>query len=264
MQTAGFCLPGVGDLRRHQRVLGLWPLGRTASKTTCATAGGETWWSARPSAPTGRPLDLVGLDSSIIQNPKTWEASGHIGGFSDPMVDCRESKRRYRADHLLVYRPKEGADQHLELRARRGQRSGDRQEAQKALAGGRPVTDLFETVSLVDLSFSAYALIVGPDASAPGSLTEPREFNLMFKTFVGATSGEDNVAYLRPETAQGIFLNYKNVLDTSCVKMPFGIAQIGKSFRNEVTLRNFIFRSRDSEQMEMEFFLLTRQRRDLV
>jgi len=95
---------------------------------------------------------------------------------------------------------------------------------------------------------------VGPDATEPGSLTEPREFNLMFKTFVGATSGEDNVAYLRPETAQGIFLNYKNVLDTSRVKMPFGIAQVGKSFRNEVTPRNFIFRSREFEQMEMEFF----------
>jgi glycyl-tRNA synthetase len=109
-------------------------------------------------------------------------------------------------------------------------------------------------VPLVDLPEDAYARIVGPDTKKPGSLTMPRQFNLMFKTYVGATASEDNVAYLRPETAQGIFLNYKNVLDTSRVQVPFGIAQIGKAFRNEVTPRNFIFRSREFEQMEMEWF----------
>ena len=217
----------------------------------------DRWWrdlvECPPIGPEGKPLDIVGLDSSSIHNPKTWEASGHIGGFSDPMVDCRQSKRRYRADHLLVYRPKEGADVHPSYAFVEGNEDAIAKKLKKALRG-RPASDLFETVSLIDLDLSAYALIVGPDATEPGSLTEPREFNLMFKTFVGATSGEDNVAYLRPETAQGIFLNYKNVLDTSRVKMPFGIAQVGKSFRNEVTPRNFIFRSREFEQMEMEFF----------
>ena len=217
----------------------------------------DRWWrdlvECPPIGPEGKPLDIVGLDSSIIQNPKAWEASGHVGGFSDPMVDCRQSKRRYRADHLLVYRPKEGADVHPSYAFVEGNEDAIAKKLKKALRG-RPASDLFETVSLIDLDLSAYPLIVGPDASEPGSLTEPREFNLMFKTFVGATSGEDNVAYLRPETAQGIFLNYKNVLDTSRVKMPFGIAQVGKSFRNEVTPRNFIFRSREFEQMEMEFF----------
>ena len=217
----------------------------------------DRWWrdlvECPPIGPDGTPLDIVGLDSSIIQNPKVWQASGHLGGFSDPMVDCRESKRRYRADHILVLRPKKGADQHPSYAFLEGARDDIAKKLKKALHG-RDADELFETVALVDLPLDAYALIIGPDVKTPGSLTEPREFNLMFKTFVGATSGEDNVAYLRPETAQGIFLNYKNVLDTSRVKMPFGIAQIGKSFRNEVTPRNFIFRSREFEQMEMEFF----------
>ncbi len=217
----------------------------------------DRWWrdlvECPPIGPDGTPLDVVGVDSSIIQNPKTWHASGHVGGFSDPMVDCRVSKRRYRADHILVYRPTEGADIHPSYAFLEGQTDGMAKKMKKALRGAA-LEERFETVALVDLPLDAYALIIGPDATEPGTLTEPREFNLMFKTFVGATSGEDNVAYLRPETAQGIFLNYKNVLDTSRVKMPFGIAQVGKSFRNEVTPRNFIFRSREFEQMEMEWF----------
>jgi glycyl-tRNA synthetase len=123
----------------------------------------------------------------------------------------------------------------------------------KKRAKGKSEGD-FDVVPLLDVPRADNDRIYGPDASKPGSLTEPRQFNLMFKTYVGAASGEDNVAYLRPETAQGIFLNYRNVLDTMRVKMPFGIAQIGKAFRNEVTPRNYIFRSREFEQMELEWF----------
>jgi glycyl-tRNA synthetase len=217
----------------------------------------DRWWrdvvECPPIGPDGSPLDIVGLDSSIIQNPKTWVASGHVGGFSDPMVDCRATKRRYRADHVMVYRPLEGADIHPSYAFMEGAPEAVAKKLKKALRG-KDARDLFEVVALTDLPLDDYARIVGPDAKEAGSLTEPREFNLMFKTSVGATGGDDNIAYLRPETAQGIFLNYKNVLDTSRVKMPFGIAQVGKSFRNEVTPRNFIFRSREFEQMEMEFF----------
>lgn len=169
----------------------------------------DLWWrnmvTAPPPGPNGEPLDIVGIDTAIIQNPKTWAASGHLSGFSDPMVDCRACKARFRADHLhgsaCPRKPSKKPGEHKEC-----------------------------------------------------DLTEPREFNLMFRTFIGATTGGEHEAYLRPETAQGIFLNYRNVLDTSRVKIPFGIAQIGKSFRNEVTPRNFIFRSREFEQMEMEWF----------
>lgn len=169
----------------------------------------DRWWHdmvrCPPIGPDGVPLNIVGVDTSIIQNPKAWVASGHVGGFSDPMVDCRACKARFREDHV--------ADSQCPRKP--SKRPGEHGEC---------------------------------------DLTEPKEFNLMFQTFVGATSGEENVAYLRPETAQGIFLNYKSVLDTMRVKVPFGIAQIGKSFRNEVTPRNYIFRSREFEQMEMEFF----------
>ena len=149
--------------------------------------------------------DVVGLDSAIIQNPKVWETSGHVGGFSDPMVDCKKCKGRFRADKL-----------------------------EDARCPEKP--------SKV------------PGACA-GELTEPRAFNMMFKTHVGPLEGSASVAYLRPETAQGIFLNFKNVMEASRVKPPFGVAQIGKSFRNEITPGNFVFRTREFEQAEMEFFV---------
>ncbi|MEC9071191.1 MAG: glycine--tRNA ligase, partial [Myxococcota bacterium] len=217
----------------------------------------DRWWhdmvECPPIGPDGDVLDIVGVDSSIIQNPRAWVASGHVGGFSDPMVDCRSTKSRYRLDHVMVYRPREGADQHPSYAFVEGQPEAPLKKMKGALRGRAP-EDLFEVVALEDLTVDDYTLVVGPDAKEPGTLTEPRQFDLMFKTYVGATSGEDNVAYLRPETAQGIYLNYKNVMDTSRVKMPFGIAQIGKAFRNEVTPRNYIFRSREFEQMEMEWF----------
>ncbi len=150
--------------------------------------------------------DVVGLDSAIIQHPATWKASGHLAGFTDPMVDCRTCKLRFRADKL-----------------------------EEAHCGRKPSKRPGET----------------PDCD----LTEARDFNLMFETTVGPVKEEGSTVYLRPETAQGIFLNFKNYLQFSRKKPPFGIAQIGKSFRNEITPGNFIFRTREFEQMEMEFFV---------
>jgi len=161
----------------------------------------EAWWNRMV---TFRD-DVVGLDSAIIQNPRVWETSGHVGGFTDPMVDCRKCKGRFRADKLADARCPE----------RPSQRPGE----------------------------------------CGGELTEARAFNLMFKTNVGPVEDSGSVAYLRPETAQGIFLNFKNVLEASRLKPPFGIAQIGKSFRNEITPGNFVFRTREFEQAEMEFFV---------
>ena len=214
----------------------------------------DRWWrdmvESPPLGPDGRPLSIVGIDSSIIQNPKAWVASGHVGGFSDPMVDCRETKARYRADHLLVLVHPETGEHFAFLE---GEVAVALKKAKKVLKRSVSESD-FEQRLLVDLSEDRLGSIWAPDAKERGTLTPPREFNLMFSTTVGATGGEDSVAYLRPETAQGIFLNYKNVLDTSRVRVPFGIAQIGKAFRNEVTPRNYIFRSREFEQMEMEWF----------
>ncbi|MEZ5120782.1 MAG: glycine--tRNA ligase [Solirubrobacterales bacterium] len=150
--------------------------------------------------------DIVALDSAILQHPRTWEASGHLAGFTDPLVDCRTCKLRFRADHL-----------------------------DQLQCGRKPSKHPGET----------------PECD----LTEARDFNLMFETTMGPVKEAGSTVYLRPETAQGIFLNFKNVLQTSRKKPPFGIAQIGKSFRNEITPGNFIFRTREFEQMEMEFFV---------
>ncbi len=215
----------------------------------------DLWWKSMvvtpPIGPDGQPVQIVGLDSSIVQNPKTWEASGHIGGFSDPMVDCRETKQRYRADHLIVLIPKNGEGSWISLHEDSDSEEMDKRAGK--LGKGRNAND-YEITPLTSLKTDDYANIIAPDTKTPGTLTEPKEFNLMFHTYVGATASEDNKAYLRPETAQGIFLNFKNVVDSSRVRVPFGIAQIGKAFRNEVTPRNFIFRSREFEQMEMEWF----------
>ena len=153
----------------------------------------KAWWKAVVQ----QRDDMVGLDASILMHPQTWVASGHVEGFADPLVECKQCKQRWRADHI-----KDG----------------------KCPACG-------------------------------GELTEPRMFNLMFKTFVGPVEDEASVAYLRPETAQGIFVNFQNVLNSTRKKLPFGIAQMGKSFRNEITTGNFIFRMREFEQMEMEYFV---------
>ncbi|MBK5200565.1 MAG: glycine--tRNA ligase [Spirochaetaceae bacterium] len=155
----------------------------------------DFWWKEM----TQMHDDIVGLDSSILMAAKVWEASGHVGNFSDPMVDCKECKSRFRSDQINL-------------------------EAACPVCGNK------------------------------GTFTEPKNFNLMFETHIGANSDDSSVIYLRPETAQGIYVNFKNVVASSRVKIPFGIAQIGKSFRNEITTKNFIFRSCEFEQMEMQFF----------
>ncbi|HEX6997021.1 MAG TPA: glycine--tRNA ligase [Gammaproteobacteria bacterium] len=215
------------------------------------------------------PFAMVGIDSAILMNPRVWEASGHVGGFADPMVDCRETKSRYRADQLVVYALEfedgAGAVERLDdvLYAAPGEAGkSDEQSliephrkriaaAQKARPG-RTLRLAPLAGALTDEALRARTL--APGASEPGTLTAPRSFNLMFKTHVGALEDSSSVAYLRPETAQGIFVNFKNVCDTARVRLPFGIAQIGKAFRNEINPRNFTFRSREFEQMEIEFF----------
>ena len=227
---------------------GFWdygPLGVTLKNTLR-----DRWWrdmvDAPPIGPDGEPVSIVGVDTSIIQNPKVWEASGHVGGFNDPMVDCTESKKRYRVDQLEVLT--------VDGKGMWAFPENTPDTIAKKLKKANVAIDDGDVRNLEEIDVAEYASIIGPDTTTPGTLTEPRQFNLMFKTYVGALQDEDSTAYLRPETAQGIFLNFKNVLDTMRVKMPFGIAQVGKSFRNEVTPRNFIFRSREFEQMEMEWF----------
>lgn len=229
----------------------------------------DSWWrnmvECPPIGPDGHPVDMVGLDSAIIQNPKTWVASGHVGGFSDPMVDDRETKARYRADHLLCahakVKRKSGEEQDLGLLAVLAGDTAVEDFVKRAdklarkSGGGEVIAPRHaDLVPFTKLSKEHQAMVWGPESSQAGTLTEPRDFNLMFQTYVGALQSEDAKAYLRPETAQGQFLNFKNIVDTTRVKIPFGVAQIGKSFRNEVTPRNFIFRSREFEQMEMEWF----------
>nr|WP_221234201.1 glycine--tRNA ligase [Terrimesophilobacter mesophilus] len=159
--------------------------------------------------------DIVGLDSAIIQPRQVWVASGHVGAFTDPLTECLHCHRRFRADHL--------------------------EEAYEEKKGRAPENGLAD--------------IVCPNCGTRGQWTEPRDFQMMLKTYLGPVEEESGLHYLRPETAQGIFVNFNNVLGASRMKPPFGIAQVGKSFRNEITPGNFIFRTREFEQMEMEFFV---------
>lgn len=231
----------------------------------------DAWWHDMvrnpPVGPSGREFQMVGVDCSIIMNPKVWEASGHVGGFSDPMMDCRDSKKRYRADQLIVLHPAEfdqrsgsdsawdrlfayveGDEDSYRLALKRAEKYGKKIKAR--LPDPMPAFPLFSIVEWT----AQLPNVVGPDVNDPGTLTEPREFNLMLQTNIGALQDSSSIAYLRPETAQGIFANFKNVIDSSRVKLPLGIAQIGKSFRNEINPRNFTFRSREFEQYEIEFF----------
>ncbi|MAF98141.1 MAG: glycine--tRNA ligase [Micavibrio sp.] len=235
----------------------------------------DRWWKdmviTPPIGPDGNPIEIVGVDSSIIQNPKCWEASGHVGGFNDPMVDCKASKKRYRADHVVVYQTLEVLEPNICFAFDKDTEEEEVHKRivkflkKKGLASTTGHVKFTKTGTLLDyydpktLALSEksnfdISLVLGPDASDVGTLTAPKTFNMMFHTFVGATAGDENKAYLRPETCAGIFLNFKNVVDSSRVKVPFGIAQVGKAFRNEVTPRNFIFRSREFEQMELEWF----------
>ena len=168
----------------------------------------------------------MGLDAAILMNPRTWEASGHVGGFSDPLIDCRECKSRFRADKIIE-----------DYVSARGTES--------------VVVDGWSNEKMQD--YIAEHGIACPECGKK-KFTPIRQFNLMFKTFQGVTEDGKSQIYLRPETAQGIFVNFRNVARTSRKKIPFGIAQIGKSFRNEITPGNFTFRTREFEQMELEFF----------
>ncbi|HPF37560.1 MAG TPA: glycine--tRNA ligase [Phycisphaerae bacterium] len=221
----------------------------------------DAWWRDMvqnpPIGPDGKQVQMVGVDCSLIMNPKVWEASGHVGGFSDPMVDCKESKGRYRADQInvVVAANDDGAGKMYAYV------TGDEETQAKALKNLAKYMKAktlepgqYVERPLMEIDVAQFARVVGPHAKEPGSLTEPRAFNLMFQTYVGALQDSSSVAYLRPETAQGIFANFKNVCDSSRVKVPFGIAQIGKAFRNEINPRNYTFRSREFEQMEIEFF----------
>lgn len=200
--------------------------------------------------PNGKRVSVVPVDTRIIQHPKVWEASGHVGGFNDPMVDCRDTKMRYRYDHISVFVPANGEQGDKPIFAYIGDTESEARQRKKAEKTFGEVT----SISITTLPYEKWDRVIGPDADKPGTLTEPRQFNMMFRTYVGATAGEEGLAYLRPETAQGIFTNFKNVVDTTRVKIPFGIGNTGTSFRNEITPRNYTFRSREFEQMEMEFF----------
>ncbi len=181
----------------------------------------RAWWKKFVQA---SPYN-VGLDSAILMNPQTWVASGHVGGFTDPLMDCRVCRARHRADKLIEdYAAENGLDINV---------------------GGWSNSQMAE--------FIKEHHITCPDCGS-GDFTDIRKFNLMFKTFMGVTEDSASELFLRPETAQGIFVNFKNVARTTRKKLPFGIGQIGKSFRNEITPGNFIFRTREFEQMELEFF----------
>ena len=273
----------------------------------------DCWWDDM----VRRRDDIVGLETSIIMHPKVWEASGHVAGFTDPLVDCKVSKQRYRADQLFFAKvgvnpeppvfTEANADLRLEYfeylkpRDRRktvvapsakvleiveafrlaeeaavraesvsGEGLGyvsvlesertaaalrEKAELLKRKSGARGILVVAKPRDFTEATPDEVPLIPSPATGNPGDLTPARSFNMMFQTNVGAMTDDSSVAYLRPETAQGMFVDFKSVVDTGRVKLPFGIAQIGKSFRNEITPRNFIFRSREFEQMEMEYFI---------
>jgi glycyl-tRNA synthetase len=241
--------------------------------------------------PDGAPVrfQMVGLETSIIMHPQVWKCSGHYDLFHDMMVDCRETRSRFRLDQVRVRRVSyegKSAPGLLSQEGAESLRPADQKEFDSVLVAST-AEDFHEDLTsealrvfglkkkyadrlqwegdattLDQIAESEFAAVVAPGAKCAGSLTAPREFNLMFKTIIGALGSNDDAAFLRPETAQGIFVNFRNVADSTRVKLPFGVAQIGKSFRNEITPRNFTFRSREFEQMEIEFFCHPDQSRE--
>ncbi|MBQ4278496.1 MAG: glycine--tRNA ligase [Rikenellaceae bacterium] len=213
--------------------------------------------------------NIVGIDSAIFMHPRIWEASGHVGAFNDPLIDNKDSKKRYRADVLIeewLAKQDEKIDKEV---AKARKRFGDSFDEEKFRATNERVLDLVgkrdvmhgrmvEALNAGDLD-AMRQIIVDCEIVCPISgtrnWTEVRQFNLMFETKLGAASDGSSTIYLRPETAQGIFVNFLNVQKTGRMKIPFGIAQIGKAFRNEIVARQFIFRMREFEQMEMQFFV---------
>lgn len=196
----------------------------------------DHWWRSM----TQLQDNIVGLDAAIFMHPTTWKASGHVDNFNDPMIDNKDSNKRYRVDHLM------------EAQVEKWNEEGKEKEAKQLLEqmDALLAKDDFDGLKLLIESNKISCSISGTC-----NWTDIRQFNLMFATEFGSTDGEDNRVYLRPETAQGIFVNFLNVQKTGRMKVPFGIAQIGKAFRNEIVARQFIFRMREFEQMEMQFFV---------
>lgn len=207
--------------------------------------------------------DMVGLNSSIIHSPEVWKASGHVAGFSDPLCECKTTQKRFRADHLLFAKVRTTECQEAGYVCMMEPECDVKEAFEKAASElikakkvkGELLTPL-DVKEVVDATPAEMELIPSPASGIPGDLTIPRSFNMMFTTQVGAALDSSATAYLRPETAQGIFVNFKNVQTVTRQKVPFGIAQIGKVFRNEITPRQFLFRSREFEQMEIEYFCM--------
>ncbi len=191
----------------------------------------DAWWKAM----TFRD-DVEGIDASILMHPRTWEASGHTKQFSDPMIDNKTSKSRHRADNLI--------EEFIE-KMRKKKKTELADEIEAALANCEENSDYHDIIMKYEIK---------DPISGTMDWTEVRNFNLMFKTFVGPVEDTGSTVFLRPESAQGIFVNFKNVMETARQKVPFGIAQIGKAFRNEINTKNFLFRTREFEQMEMQYF----------
>jgi glycyl-tRNA synthetase len=225
----------------------------------------EYWWKSMLQA----HENIVGLDSSIFMHPQVWVASGHVAAFNDPMIDNKDSKKRYRADHLIeeiyVGKIQSKIDKEIEKAAKRFGDAFDPDQfvktnprileyQQKIDEALRLMNEVMNQNDLVAFKNLIDTLEINCPVSGTKNWTEVRQFNLMFSTQGGGSVGDD-VLYLRPETAQGIFVNFNNVVNTSRQKVPFGIAQIGKAFRNEIVARQFIFRMREFEQMEMQFFV---------
>ncbi len=196
----------------------------------------DYWWKSM----TQMNENIVGIDASIFMHPTTWKASGHVDNFNDPMIDNKDSKKRYRVDHLI------------EAKANELENEGKKNEAEALLTEMDRLLGADDFPGLKKLIEDAK---IKCSVSGTGNWTDVRQFNLMFSTELGSVTDDASVIYLRPETAQGIFVNFLNVQKTGRMKIPFGIAQIGKAFRNEIVARQFIFRMREFEQMEMQYFI---------
>ncbi|MFP4417264.1 MAG: glycine--tRNA ligase [Chitinispirillaceae bacterium] len=203
----------------------------------------QAWWREM----TYRP-DVEGIDAAILMHPRVWEASGHVSNFTDPMVDCKNCKARFRLDLLLEdlsLKNKKKVLRAIDPEKYGGQQSTD------------TIDDAFATLATNEAEAGKIVqqYVTCPSCGQKETFTEARQFNLMFKTHVGPVADAGSAVYLRPETAQGIFVNFLNVLNSTRQKLPFGIAQIGKAFRNEINTKNFLFRTREFEQMEMQYFV---------
>ncbi|MEZ5036422.1 MAG: glycine--tRNA ligase [Chitinophagales bacterium] len=219
----------------------------------------EYWWKSMVQL----NENIVGIDASIFMHPTTWKASGHVDSFSDPLIDNKDSKKRYRADVLLeekIDKLKEKGQKELEKKGiDKNATEEDKAKASRDYAKGLELEKAYTEAAQAS-DFARYKALIEEyeivcEISGTKNWTDVRQFNLMFGTQLGSVAEDSNIIYLRPETAQGIFVNFLNVQKSARLKIPFGIAQIGKAFRNEIVARQFIFRMREFEQMEMQFFI---------